>query len=707
MPSPDIPSLDRSAAIRLFALSFLSLFLELMMIRWVPGAIRLVAYYANLMLISSFLGIGLGAMLAQRRANLIRWFPSLLAADVLFLVLCRNVLLPGDLVELRFMAVEAGLTNYLVLLGVFFLNAALFVPLGEQIGRQFQRLSNLRAYAWDLGGSLAGTLVFGVFAVLHFSPQIGLTLAVLLFGLLYPAQLRQVRTVVLLVLSLALSIVTTEWRASWSAYSYLVIVAPSEVSWDWYTPAPRPPADLMTLRDPPSYVLTVNQNFYQYHRSNDLRRFTPGTRAYAEADTVRVVYQIPYTFQPKPQRVAVVGAGGGLDVEAALLNGAKQVDAVEIDPAIVRLARRYSAAGVYDDPKVAVHIDDARAFFEQATPGYDLISFGFLDSHGLFSSMANIRLDGFVYTIEGIRSAWRLLGDRGVLTLAFVAGSRPWLGGKLYQMVREATGREPRVYSRPNGNMVIVAEKQPMPNPPPAVHDFARWRPTTAHLVSPPASDDWPFLYLRDRTIPSDYVLVILSLLIISAVLIAALKPRGSGTEDLHFGAMGMGFLLLETKSIVDCSLYFGATWLVSLIVIAGVLLMVLLANGVAGRIRGFTPWLYLPLIGSILLVYAVPTETILGLSFAGRLAWALLVVPIPIFFAGLVFSGTFKRTSRPSAAFGANLVGTMVGGFAEYLSMASGRRSLVLVVIGAYLVSLLATTMAQRRTLALAGARA
>ena len=34
-----------------------------------------------------------------------------------------------------------------MLLAVFFLNAAVFVPLGEQIGLQFQRLANLRAYA--------------------------------------------------------------------------------------------------------------------------------------------------------------------------------------------------------------------------------------------------------------------------------------------------------------------------------------------------------------------------------------------------------------------------------------------------------------------------------------------------------------------------------------------------------------------------------
>jgi hypothetical protein len=95
-----------------------------------------------------------------------------------------------------------------------------------------------------------------------------------------------------------------------------------------------------------------------------------------------------------------------------------------------------------------------------------------------------------------------------------------------------------------------------------------------------------------------------------------------------------------------------------------------------------------------------VPTDDILGLPFAGRVAWTALAVPIPIFFAGLVFSGTFKLSTHPSAAFGANLVGAMVGGFAEYLSMATGRRSLVVVVIAAYLVSLVATSVGHRRGL-------
>ena len=71
---------------RLFTVSFLALFLELLMIRWTPAQVRLIAYYANLMLISSFLGLGLRAMLAGRKWGLSKFFlPAMLALTLLIL----------------------------------------------------------------------------------------------------------------------------------------------------------------------------------------------------------------------------------------------------------------------------------------------------------------------------------------------------------------------------------------------------------------------------------------------------------------------------------------------------------------------------------------------------------------------------------------------------------------------------------------------
>ena len=59
----------------MFALSFTALFLEMMVIRWVPSVVHLVAYYANLMLLSSFLGLGAGAMAAEPQMEPLRVVP--------------------------------------------------------------------------------------------------------------------------------------------------------------------------------------------------------------------------------------------------------------------------------------------------------------------------------------------------------------------------------------------------------------------------------------------------------------------------------------------------------------------------------------------------------------------------------------------------------------------------------------------------------
>ena len=71
--------------------------------------------------------------------------------------------------------------------------------------------------------------------------------------------------------------------------------------------------------------------------------------------------------------------------------------------------------------------------------------------------------------------------------------------------------------------------------------------------------------------------------------------------------------------------------------------------------------------------------------------------MPLPVFFAGIIFSTTF-RDAPPSAVFGANLIGAMVGGFCEYLGMAIGNHRLSLLVIVAYLGSMLVLEGSRRR---------
>ena len=679
------PLSHTSISWRMFALSFSALFLELMVIRWVPSVVRLVAYYANLMLLSSFLGLGIGALTSTRKWRLFGWFPWLLAVNIGTLLLCRYIVLPGSTAEMRFYATEPHLLNYLVLVCIFATNASVFVPFGQQIGLIFNQLPRLKAYAWDLAGSLCGTLCFGFFSLTHFSPMLGMTAVMLIYLGLHRARYWMWHLPVFGLILFGM-FWANDRAAIWSPYYYITIHSSTPDS-----PAiSEPVSDLQTRFDPPLYVVKVNHDFYQVDGTLDVRRYTPGSAAAQLAIYHQEQYLIPYYLCAGRNRVLVVGAGGGNDVQAALRSGVQHVDAVEIDPVLVSLSRRFNSGAPYDDPRVTVRVNDARAFLRKATPGYDLVVFGFLDSQALFTCMNNIRLDGFIYTVESFRTAYSLLNENGLLSVSFLAGQES-LARKLYSMVETATGKAPIAYN--SDQQIILVVPRGKHAAPPA--QMRRWQLVTPENLTPMdlATDDWPFLYLSKRTIPTDYLVVIASLLVLSLGAVIGLRGGRFGTRDGHFCFLGIGFLLMETKSISDCSLYFGATWLVTTIVVAGVLLMVCASNLMAMRLRRLSLLMYVPLFAVLVALYMVPRDSILALPLAGRLLWTLFAVPLPIFFAGLIFSTTFHDAASPSMFFGANLIGAMIGGFCEYLGMATGNHNLALLVIGAYLGSLVCLT--------------
>jgi hypothetical protein len=129
---------------------------------------------------------------------------------------------------------------------------------------------------------------------------------------------------------------------------------------------------------------------------------------------------------------------------------------------------------------------------------------------------------------------------------------------------------------------------------------------------------------------------------------------------------------------------------------------MVFVANLIAARLPRPTAWFYVPLLASLLLLYFVPRDAVLSLPLPWRLAWSLLFVPLPIFFAGLIFSTTFRAAEGAAASllFGANLVGAMIGGFCEYLGMMIGTSSLTLLAAAAYVASLLLLLLVNRRSI-------
>ena len=149
---------------------------------------------------------------------------------------------------------------------------------------------------------------------------------------------------------------------------------------------------------------------------------------------------------------------------------------------------------------------------------------------------------------------------------------------------------------------------------------------------------------------------------------------------------MGVAFLLLETKNVVQFALLFGTTWLVNALVFGGVLVAVLIAVLVSQRVRVSRPWLlYVLLALSLLVNWLIPQHALLELDFVPRLIAALVLAFTPIFLANMVFAQRFRDSADSTTAFAANLVGAMVGGVLEYTSLVLGYRNLLIVALVLY----------------------
>jgi hypothetical protein len=153
---------------------------------------------------------------------------------------------------------------------------------------------------------------------------------------------------------------------------------------------------------------------------------------------------------------------------------------------------------------------------------------------------------------------------------------------------------------------------------------------------------------------------------------------------------MGVAFLLLETKNVVQFALLFGTTWFVNALVFTGILLTVLAAVTVAQHVRLKSLWrLYSLLLAAVAMAWLVPPESLLSLSLLPRFLAATALAFVAIFVANLVFAQRFKAVGSSNVAFGAKLLGAMIGGVLEYSSLAIGYRALLPVIAGLYMVAL------------------
>jgi spermidine synthase len=645
-PDPEAasPAPTTGDRFRLLGLSFVMLFVELALIRWSGSNVLHLSYFSNFVLLGSFLGIGIGFLRGDRRRDLFPFAPLALAALVAFVRFFPvDVRVSGG--TLLFFttgdAASTGPPRWVTLPILFLAVAAAMTCIAQGVARAFARFEPLEAYRWDVVGSLTGIAAFSALSFLGAPPVAwGLVAAVALFVLEAPRSLLTVARAVLPlgVLVVLLLIESLTPGDSWSP-EYKITLH-------------RNPDNISVNGVPHQVLLPADSGFF-YDEVYD--RLPPGPVG----------------------DVLIVGAGSGNDVAVALAHGAAHVDAVEIDPRIQEIGRRIHPDHPYADPRVDVHIGDGRAFLHRTTSTYDLILFALPDSITLVAGQSSLRLESFLFTEQAVEAVKDRLRPEGTFAM-YNYYRQPWLVDRLATTVGEVFHDTPcvDVGAREGVFASIAASRDPD-----RLTCTSAWTPS-ARPVPAPATDDHPFPYLRTPSLPGFYLAAIAFIVLASLVAVRTTSGpfrRMAPYADLF--CMGGAFLLLETKHVVQFALLFGTTWFVNALVFAGVLLSVLAAIEVARR---FTPrrpeLLYVLLFVALAVAFVVPSSALLSLAAAPRFAVAVALAFAPIFLANLIFAERFRDVSHATEAFGANLLGAMVGGVLEYGALIVGYRALLVV---------------------------
>ena len=702
-------------ALNLFLVGFLVLFFELACIRWFAAYVVFLQFFTNVVLIASFLGMSCGCLAARQSRDWLRYFPIIALGTVMAALATAAVYYfwKGLAIEVGgqvspqevFFGTEArnpDVAHFVVpieaVAAVFFvLIALMFVGLGQVLGRAFDSYPNrVLGYTLNIGGSLAGILGFSAISLIQAPPVVWffISCAGIAYLLHQTGSLTRFRALALIAFVLGLGVPAhwflPKYYARWSPY-YMVVHNTSNGGID------------------------VNSIGHQ-----GMVPFTSKGSSYS------LIHLLQQHSGGAPFRdVLVIGAGSGNDLAHALQFGARQIDAVEIDPVIQDIGRHYHPDHPYQDARVIPHLDDGRHFLRTTDHKYDLVIYALVDSLILHSGYANIRLESYLFTQQAFSDVKRVLKPDGIFVI-YNYFRQGWIVERIAAMSERAFGCPPLIISlpyeqtlkasSPAGFMMIIAGCNPrIANafaehktfwlnsvPPrnldvdgfalPQQHNFERISPTTlihdaGKVIS--ISDDWPFLYLRGRLIPDFTIRSMVILGVLGIGMVYLFLPKGRIAINGRMFFLGAAFMLLETRAVVQMALLFGSTWLVNSAVFFTVLVLILLANLYVLKVqRVHLFWHYIGLLIFLTVGVLTPVDVFLGGGMLWRYSVPCVLALGPMFFAGVIFAESFRDARNPDLAFGSNIAGSVLGGLAELFSMLVGFQHLLLLAMLFYLLS-------------------
>ena len=688
----------------IFWLSVLSLFVELMIIRWVGTEIRIFAYLQNSLLVTCFLGLGIGCWTCRQ--------PVRIRDSLIPLAIIVGVLIPvswyglGNQISLMLNAfgdvlmftetVTSGrgqAIRYLILGLIFtFILLSLvwyvFLPIGRLLGRMLaDHPQTVWAYSVNVAGSLVGVWLFVALSGFQSPPVIWMMTAAGLTVML----LISMRERVAIELPLLITMVVFAFFGGFERGA-------EEIIW-----SPYQKLSLYRTEVPGEGKISVN-NSGGFQIMMDLRpeetakdpvRFPPHLSGLTQYDLACVLH-------PSIQKMVILGAGSGNGSAAALRHDVPKTIAVDIDPVILGFGNRHHPEHPYQSPKVQTICDDARSFLASTDEKFDVIAYEFLDSHAQ-TAMTNTRLDHYVYTRESFERAKEQLAPGGLIILRF-GYEKPFIVDRLYNTLTQVFNEPPLmigVASRTHGvgGLVLIAGDQSVArkqiaDDPRLQHLADLWEkenPIRITGTTMIATDDWPYLYLESPSIPMLYWLMGFMLLVLFARALAASDTRAMlsrwSKSHWHFFFLGAAFLLLEVQNVSKASVVLGSTWQVNAVIISAVLILVLISNLIEVRFPGIPiNIVFLLLIATCLMLYVVDLTQFAFLPFASRVLIVGGFVSLPVLFSGIIFIRSFKSIPDKDAALGANLLGSLFGGLLQSLTFITGIKALLIIVAVLYI---------------------
>jgi SAM-dependent methyltransferase len=469
-----------------------------------------------------------------------------------------------------------------------------------------------------------------------------------------------------------------------------------------------------------------------------IARWDGRSSRFAEPELERLARLKGFAFRAlRPERVLVLGAGGGFDVALALQAGVRSIDAVEINGSMVRFTRSVGAFGgnVYDRPEVRVHEAEARRFVRGADDVWDMVSCSLLQTDPA-TVRAQSGYQSWVFTAEAVKEYLSRLRAGGVLAIVqnTEALERKTVATVLSTLAREglataeALGRIavlalPEGEANPFGRLVIVAEasmplawreriasaaredgiglrhlpghasEEPYATLAAGAMTPKEWIERSRELLAP-ATDDAPFFYDVHRALPFLFVISGGAAALLLAGAVARERRRANGAPlagACAAAALGAGFMMLQSALIARGQFLMGHPAVAVALAVGGMLVAAGCGSVLGTVIARARPSVRLAL-GAAAVVLAVAAQVwswpeivtagrTLSTSRIGAMVLALVTsVALP---AGLCFPACLELWGRgslgPAALYTANALAAVVGASAAALIAPSHGLSAVL----------------------------